>query len=211
VILEIYDEMQRAIESNLPYKTRLDPPPADPRVAHPAQLVGVPSILDEFRSLPSRAWAPPKVDWTETVLPILAAVLKSQGGPASTKEVRLASALALEPRLLTPSLDAAAAAEWLRLVGQDAAPLPSGVHAFAPQANTAWGAAVKQLRGTGRLIEDAQNNTWSAGPGLESIDTTTWPDGRARFVWGALRQRGADLVLDGLPDAVRAWVNAEAA
>ncbi len=34
VILEIYDEMQRAIESGEPYQTRLDPPPADAAVAH---------------------------------------------------------------------------------------------------------------------------------------------------------------------------------
>jgi hypothetical protein len=37
VILEIYDEMQRAMETGEPYQTRLDPPPADPRVAHPAK------------------------------------------------------------------------------------------------------------------------------------------------------------------------------
>ena len=36
VILEIYDEMQRAKETGPPYETLLDPPPADPRVAHPA-------------------------------------------------------------------------------------------------------------------------------------------------------------------------------
>ncbi len=35
VILEIYDAMQQAIETGQPYQTRLDPPPADPRVAHP--------------------------------------------------------------------------------------------------------------------------------------------------------------------------------
>ncbi|HZO71022.1 MAG TPA: hypothetical protein VFB60_02400 [Ktedonobacteraceae bacterium] len=35
VILEIYDEMQQAIETGEPYQTRLDPPPADPAVAHP--------------------------------------------------------------------------------------------------------------------------------------------------------------------------------
>jgi len=34
VILEIYDEMQHAIASGEPYQTRLDPPPADPSVAH---------------------------------------------------------------------------------------------------------------------------------------------------------------------------------
>jgi hypothetical protein len=35
VILEIYEEMQRAMETGRPYQTRLDPPPADQRVALP--------------------------------------------------------------------------------------------------------------------------------------------------------------------------------
>jgi hypothetical protein len=35
VILEIYDAMAEAERSGVPYQTRLDPPPADPRVAHP--------------------------------------------------------------------------------------------------------------------------------------------------------------------------------
>ncbi|MCP4658341.1 MAG: N-6 DNA methylase, partial [bacterium] len=35
MILNIYDAMQRAIETAEPYQTLLDPPPADPRVAHP--------------------------------------------------------------------------------------------------------------------------------------------------------------------------------
>ena len=34
VILGIYDAMQQAIETGPPYQTLLDPPPADPRVAH---------------------------------------------------------------------------------------------------------------------------------------------------------------------------------
>ena len=36
-ILDIYDRMQRTIDSGEPYQTLLDPPPADPRVAHPAR------------------------------------------------------------------------------------------------------------------------------------------------------------------------------
>lgn len=36
VILEIFDEMQTASVTGKPYRTRLDPPPADPRIAHPA-------------------------------------------------------------------------------------------------------------------------------------------------------------------------------
>ena len=35
VILEIYDAMAEAIRTGQPYQTRLDPPPADPRAAHP--------------------------------------------------------------------------------------------------------------------------------------------------------------------------------
>nr|BBH92021.1 hypothetical protein KTA_02200 [Thermogemmatispora argillosa] len=35
VILEIYDELQRASETGQPYRTRLTPPPADPAVVHP--------------------------------------------------------------------------------------------------------------------------------------------------------------------------------
>jgi Eco57I restriction-modification methylase len=37
IILEIYDEMAQAIAGREPYQTRLDPPPADPRVTHPAK------------------------------------------------------------------------------------------------------------------------------------------------------------------------------
>lgn len=33
-ILEVYDALQRAIDTGSPYQTVLDPPPADPRVAH---------------------------------------------------------------------------------------------------------------------------------------------------------------------------------
>lgn len=38
VILEIYDALVEAERSGVPYQTRLDPPPADPRVAHQPHL-----------------------------------------------------------------------------------------------------------------------------------------------------------------------------
>jgi hypothetical protein len=37
VILEIYDEMKRAMETGEGYRTRLEPPPADLAVAHEAR------------------------------------------------------------------------------------------------------------------------------------------------------------------------------
>jgi len=36
VILECYDAMATAMRTGRPYQTILDPPPADPRVAHPS-------------------------------------------------------------------------------------------------------------------------------------------------------------------------------
>src|SRR6266699_5994129 len=42
VILEIYDEMAQAIAAGQSYETRLNPPPADPRVAHPPRVQPVP-------------------------------------------------------------------------------------------------------------------------------------------------------------------------
>jgi hypothetical protein len=38
-ILEIYDAMQRSMATGHPYRTRLDPPPADPRLAHSAPVI----------------------------------------------------------------------------------------------------------------------------------------------------------------------------
>ena len=40
VILEIYDAMAEAERAGVPYETRLDPPPADPRVAHSPSTAG---------------------------------------------------------------------------------------------------------------------------------------------------------------------------
>ena len=41
VILEMYEEMQRAIESGGGYCTRLEPGPADLAMAHPARESGM--------------------------------------------------------------------------------------------------------------------------------------------------------------------------
>jgi hypothetical protein len=45
VILEIYDEIAQAMDTGQSYQTRLDPPPADPRVAHLPRLQPVPLVL----------------------------------------------------------------------------------------------------------------------------------------------------------------------
>ena len=45
VILEIYEAMAEAIRTGQQYQTRLDPPPADRRVAHPHTRPGAESAL----------------------------------------------------------------------------------------------------------------------------------------------------------------------
>ena len=40
VILDVYDRMQQEMDTGEPYQTLLDPPPADPRVAHPPKTEG---------------------------------------------------------------------------------------------------------------------------------------------------------------------------
>ncbi len=39
LILKTYDEMKKAMETGKLYQTIFDPPPADPRVAHPGKDV----------------------------------------------------------------------------------------------------------------------------------------------------------------------------
>jgi hypothetical protein len=46
-ILEIYDAMAEATQTGVPYRTRLDPPPADPRVAHPPRRVEAMATRDD--------------------------------------------------------------------------------------------------------------------------------------------------------------------
>jgi hypothetical protein len=40
VILDVYDRMGDAARTGVPYATLLDPPPADPRIAHPPRDAG---------------------------------------------------------------------------------------------------------------------------------------------------------------------------
>ena len=203
VILDIYDAMQTAATTDEPYRTVLDPPPADRSCCHPPRV----RTLD-LASLSDGAWARPRVDDTAAETVVLAAVLKAIGGPASMRTVRLTALLAMEPRLLTLSLSPDDAGHWERLVGPEA---PAQDSTAEPLANYAWGTAVRQLRGTGRLIENLSDGTWAAGLGLDAIHTEGWPDGRAGMVMQALRRRDPEEIVRTLPENVRHWIDVEAA
>ena len=203
VILDIYDAMQSATATGEPYRTRLDPPPGDPSCCHRPR-VGVADLV----SVADGEWARPEGDQTGAEAAVLAAVLKAIGRPASVRTLRLTALLVMEPQLLTPSLSVDDARHWERLVGPEATARDSTT---AQVASYAWGTAVRQLRGTGRLIENLSEGTWAPGSGLAEIHTEGWPDGRVRMVMRTLRRRDPEEIVRTLPETVRDWINAEAA
>ncbi|MBZ9849672.1 N-6 DNA methylase [Mesorhizobium sp. CA14] len=136
----------------------------------------------------------------------LTAILKAIDGPTSSRTIRLAAAMMLEPHLLTPLLPEARAREWRRLVGQESHPRTGNVVGFAARTNQGWGAAVSNHRGNGRLIENLSAGTWVPGPGLDAFDTAGWPDGRAGFVLEALAALDLNATVTSMPDEVRDWI-----
>jgi len=142
----------------------------------------------------------------------LAAILKAIERPMATRSIRLAAALMLEPRLLTPLLPQPRAQEWQRLVGQEANVLPGGVVGLVQRVNPSWGRAVTQFRGNGWLRENGEARTWEAGLSLDAFPTDGWPDGRAGFVLEALSAIDLDVAITSMPTDVRGWIaDAEAA
>ncbi len=136
----------------------------------------------------------------------LTAILKAIDRPTSSRTIRLAAAMMLEPHLLTSLLPEAQAREWRRLVGQEAEPRTGNVIGFAARTNQGWGAAVSNHRGNGRLIENLSAGTWVPGPGLDAFDTAGWPDGRAGFVLEALAALDLDTTVTAMPAEVRDWI-----
>ena len=200
----MYDAMQQAIRTGQRYRIRLNPPPADRSCCHPPRTIAatVPIPID-LAGTSDGAWYRPGIDQAGEEAAVLAAVLKAAGALVAIRKARLAAVLAMEPRLLTPSLSAEEAAHWRRLVGSEAKQLPEGVTPLQPRADHAWGQAVHQLRGNGHLLENLDSRTWASGPGLDAIHTEGWPDGRVGMVMRALHHRGDEEVVQTLPPAIR--------
>jgi hypothetical protein len=216
VILECYDAMAEAAAKGMTYQTRLDPQPADPSVAHgdlqgPPRPARTPARPAPLASTPDLAWVRPRTEPRYETMAAIAAVLKLSPGSVPARNVRLAATFVLEPRWLLSHVEPVAAHDWSRLVGPEADPLPEGVRALIPATDSSWGAALKQLRGSGRLVEDTAADTWAAGSGLDGIDTAGWPDGRARYVLDVLQRIGVDAIVATLPAELKRSLDASAA
>ena len=165
---------------------------------------------ESIAPLPDLSWAHPAQPQTWIPGAALAAILKAIEGPRAIRDIRLASALMLEPRLLVPLLTDEQASEWRRLSGQR--PTADGnVTAFATRINAAWGAAVLEHRGNARLDEDLANGTWAPGSGLDAIYTS---GGRTVAPASCLRHSAtwmSETAMTSLPDEISDWISNAAA
>ncbi len=211
---------QRAVSAPVKRRKRVVEPPVDSRlplfdtnfmVHAPVEATPLEVASVEVAALPDDAWARFGTDRSNDELASLAAVLKTLGAPTPVREVHLIALMCMEPRLLVPSLSADEGRQWLRLIGAEAQALPAGVAQFRPFTDGAWGGAVVQLRGSGALIEDVVARTWGPGVGLAEFETSGWPDGRASIVVHLFRERGLDILLQGLPVEFQGFFDAKAA
>lgn len=112
VILEIYDAMAEAIRTGQTYQTLLDPPPADPKVAHPPRTGALPplAVPHVISSLTPE----------EEIARFVWAILHANGGAIGRMDLARAFALRSQPKLLVKLASgtvAPAANEWAERVG----------------------------------------------------------------------------------------------
>jgi hypothetical protein len=189
VILEIYDAMAEAVRTGIPYQTRLSPPAADAAIAHPwpveqPQQVVIPqNAMDNLAQQPDSAWETiPGMEPKSLVILALIDVLQRMGTPVDAEKVRLATFLVRSPALATAFMDDAHAAEWIRVVGQDARPLRNDVIQISQFQKNAidspWEEAVAHLKGTRGLLI-SPDGKWLAGDKLPASSGEEWITGRA--------------------------------
>ncbi len=78
LVLEAYDRMTQVMGTGTPYRTLLDPPPADPRVAHPPRSARIPAAVPAAAAPAARARrltlrlvaSPPEAERFRTYVPV---------------------------------------------------------------------------------------------------------------------------------------------
>jgi len=187
VILEIYNDMAEAQRTGTVYQTRLDPPPADPRVAHVAkeQPVAVPPLrisVADLTHFPAAAWATPDLVAADNLaLFALIDVVRAFNGAAKPSDIRAAAILVRNPAMALAFLEQPQAREWVRVIGAEARPLPANVVSIAQFQNNAidlpWSDAMARLAGTRAL--QAGTDRWVAAANFPMSSGQDWVAGRA--------------------------------
>ncbi|MBL9071687.1 MAG: N-6 DNA methylase [Sphingopyxis sp.] len=119
---------------------------------------------------------------------LLAAIVKRMRQPRPLREVKFAFLYAAQPHLLMPHLTSVAAAEWRRLVGDAAAlPVSASVPSFSASRLVLFVPAQAQLAARRAWRYDVESATVDRGAAIYDNPLPPWAEGRADFVWHALR------------------------
>lgn len=172
-----------------------------------------PLTPSDWLALPDGAWNAPADPEGHAAVVLLTAVLRVWGTPMPQMQARLATSLCQQPRFFTSVLPADQAAQWRRLVGSEADPLPAQVSSLQPPTNNHWRRALVGMRTRGDLIESGigPEETWTLGSGAAHIETPGWPEGRAGWVVAYLQAHGAEAILPLLEPAAWELINVKAA
>jgi hypothetical protein len=118
---------------------------------------------------------------------LLAAIVKRMRQPRPIQEVMLAFLYAAQPHLLMPHLSADRQAEWRRLVGATADMSRISVASFASSHLARFTEAKGRLAADGAWRFDLASNSVDRGSAIYSISLPPSTEGRADFVWHAMR------------------------
>lgn len=179
VILEVYDAMAEASRIGVPYVARLDPPPADPRVAHPPRVAAPAPLLvpADWRIVPPREWRVPTFPTErERHVFALVAALRAFPTPCSLGDLLKAALLIEQPEHLSQFLPQADRARWQERTAAVSPPAttPSGMGIRA-----AWAEALRDLER--RHLVSVSGGLWATGPQVGELDPTGY-DCRAAVV-----------------------------
>jgi len=179
LVLECYDALAAAIASGKPYVSPLSPPPADPRLAHPAreaEIVPLSRRIPAPRPLPAwghdifaeagtRAGIAPKADaWSTSLsgeqlgISALGAVLRGLAAPTAREDIERAVVLVLLPRLMQSRFDGASAKRWRSVIGKRDFAVASVTALAIP-----WGNVLRKAIQQ-RVLVEGLNGLWHAGP-----------------------------------------------
>lgn len=118
---------------------------------------------------------------------LLAAVVKRMRQPRPIQEVMLAFLYAAQPHLLMPHLSADRQAEWRRLIGTAVDLSGSSVVSFSSSHLVHFTEAKGRLAADGAWRFDIASKTVDRGSAIYSISLPPSTEGRADFVWHAMR------------------------
>ena len=118
---------------------------------------------------------------------LLAAIVKRMRQPRPIQEVMLAFLYAAQPHLLMPHLSADRQAEWRRLIGPSADMSRISVASFASSHLARFTEAKGRLAADGAWRFDLASNAVDRGAAIYNISLPPSTEGRADFVWHAMR------------------------